>query len=104
MGVQKTAAAKRLRSAATVAAKARPVRTDLGAATSFAVKAHAAQNGLAGVPPAAPARAQPAQHGLAATGMRSAPKAESGESDLAATAAAIAAVNLKRRRAISNKV
>ena len=90
--------------AAPVAAKTRPVQTDLGAATSFAVKAHAAQNGLAGVPPAAPAKAPPAQNDLATTVMRSAPKAQSGESDLAATAAAIAAVNLKRRRAISNKV
>ena len=34
--------------AAPVAAKTRPVQTDLGAATSFAAKAHAAQNGLDG--------------------------------------------------------
>lgn len=90
--------------AAPVAAKTRPVQTDLGAATSFAAKAHAAQNGLAAVAPVTPAKAQPAQNVLATTAMPSALKAQSVESDLAATAAAIAAVNLKRRRAISNKV
>jgi hypothetical protein len=69
---------------ATVAAKPRPARTDLAVAQA--------------------AKVQPAQNDLSTAAMPSAPKAPSGRSDLAAAAAAIAAVNLKRRRAIANKV
>jgi hypothetical protein len=50
------------------------------------------------------AKTQPAQSGHASAATISAAKPQPVQSDLAATAAAIAAVNLKRRRAISNKV
>jgi hypothetical protein len=89
--------------AAPVAAKTAAVQTDLGAATSFAVKTHVVQNGVAAVASAVPTKAQPAQNDLATAAVPSTP-AHPAESDLAATAAAIAAVNLKRRRALSNKV
>jgi len=47
---------------------------------------------------------QPAQRSYTSTAPAPAAKTPPAQSDLAATAAAIAAVNLKRRRAISNKV
>ena len=47
---------------------------------------------------------QSAPSAYASSTTASAAKIQPGQSDLAATAAAIAAVNLKRRRAISNKV
>ena len=62
------------------------------------------QNDLAVAAPTVPAKIQSAQNGLATIATPLAPKEQPPQSDLAATAAAIAAVNLKRRRAVSNKV
>jgi hypothetical protein len=84
--------------------RARPVPTDLAAAATFAAKANPLQDDRAVAVPAIPAKISPAQNGLATTPTPLVPKEQPLQSDLAATAAAIAAVNLKRRRAIANKV
>ena len=92
-------------SAATpITARTRPVPTDLATTVTFAAKAHPVESDRAVAAPAIPAKIHPAQNGLATTVTPLAPKEQPPQSDLAATAAAIAAVNLKRRRAISNKV
>jgi len=62
-----------------------------------------AQSGFASAATALAAKTRPVRSDLAATTTASAAKTQP-QSDLAATAAAIAALNLKRRRAISNKV
>jgi len=85
-------------------ARARAVPTDLVATATFAAKAHPVQNDRPVAAPATPARISPTQNGLATTPTPLVPKEQPRQSDLAATAAAIAAVNLKRRRAIANKV
>ncbi len=92
-------------SAATpITARTRPVPTDLATTVTFAAKAHPVESDRAVAAPAILAKIHPAQNGLATTVTPLAPKEQPPQSDLAATAAAIAAVNLKRRRAISNKV
>jgi hypothetical protein len=67
-------------------------------------KKQPAHSGYASAVTVSAAKTQPPQSGFAsaATGPVATPQPV--QSDLAATAAAIAAVNLKRRRAISNKV
>jgi hypothetical protein len=87
-----------------IAARTLPVRADLAATPTFAAKAQPVQNDRAVAAPAIPAKIQPAQNGPAIAATPLAPNAQPPQNDLAATAAAIAAVNLKRRRAISNKV
>jgi hypothetical protein len=74
------------------------------AATASAAKTQPAQSSYPSAATTSAAKTQPAQSSYPSAATTSAAKTQPVQSDLAATAAAIAAVNLKRRRAISNKV
>jgi hypothetical protein len=85
--------------------KKQPVQSgDASRANASAAKTQPVQSGDASPASASAAKIQPAQGGHPSAPSVSPTKIQPAQSDLAATAAAIAAVNLKRRRAISNKV
>jgi hypothetical protein len=89
---------------APAAVRARPAQTDLAVTATFSPKPRPVQTDLAVAGPATPAQSQPAQNDLSTVAAPLTPNPPAVQSDLAATAAAIAAVNLKRRRVMANKV